>query len=147
MGHRGMMMREESSEVTAVEGHSDMLFDAATYASEGHLMDRYRNLLGPIFEDVLRNVHDGFVAGYKVRCFREGGENYHLFRNEKCASFFFLLGKLREASPPLWCVACMCAPLRHVLLATHTTVHTTHDTTFSVSPVIVFLHSSGFLLT
>ena len=26
--------REESSEMTAVEGHSDMLFDAATYASE-----------------------------------------------------------------------------------------------------------------
>ena len=72
VGHDGVM-REESSEVTAVEGHSDMLFDAATYASEGHLMERYRNLLGPIFEDVLRNVHDGFVAGYKVRCLREKG--------------------------------------------------------------------------
>ena len=78
VGHYGMM-REESSEVTAVEGHSDMLFDAATYASEGHLMDRYRNRLGPIFEDVLRNVRDGFVAGYKVRCLREGRDNYHHF--------------------------------------------------------------------
>ena len=60
------VVREESSEVTAVEGHSDMLFDAATYASESHLMDRYRNRIGPIFEDVLRNVHARFLAGYKV---------------------------------------------------------------------------------
>lgn len=60
-------VREESSEVTAVEGHSDILFDAATHASEGHLLDRYRNRLGPIFEDVLRNVRSGFLDGYKVR--------------------------------------------------------------------------------
>ena len=67
----GGIVREESSEVTAVEGHSDMLFDAATYASEGHIMDRYRDQLGPIFEDVLRNVHARFLAGYKVK--RESG--------------------------------------------------------------------------
>lgn len=68
-------MREEESEVTAVEGHSDILFDAATYAFEGHLMDRYRNLMAPIFEDVLRNVHARFLTDYKVKERRRASEN------------------------------------------------------------------------
>jgi hypothetical protein len=63
----GIRMREESSAVTAVQNHSDMLFDAAATASEGHLMHRYRARLGPIFEAVLRNVHHRFTVGYKVR--------------------------------------------------------------------------------
>jgi len=59
--------REESSAVTAIEGHSDMLFDAAHYASEAHLVDRYRARLGPIFDDVLHAVKLRFLDGYKVR--------------------------------------------------------------------------------
>jgi hypothetical protein len=59
-------MKQESSEVTAVEGHSEMLFDAASSVSEDLLLGRYRSRLGAIFEDVLRSVHGGFLEGFKV---------------------------------------------------------------------------------
>lgn len=80
-------VREESSEMTAVEGHSAMLFDVATHASDDHLVERYRDRLGPIFEDVLRSVRVQFLKGYKVR-----GHNSRIARskNDRLSRFTYV---------------------------------------------------------